>query len=231
MNSQKPGLITLILVLALVVSSCGGSSEDLSATVDSPGDAVGEDAPVEEDGVTEDGVDTPETTATTEAPTSEEALAEESEGGGDCIVGDWAIQQQEMQGFYDALSTNATGSDVTFIIEGNTLMSFGSDGSLHYIPDFNLVLDTGGLSGEGTAGGQLSGTYTVEDGIITTEVTESGLTLEVTVAGITMDQDTFGDLFSSIPINSAPYHCTDEGPAIEFETGGAATHLVQLTPA
>ncbi len=225
-------LFASLAVLTLVTTACLGSSDEAAEGDDVPfvaetsGDSSSdsdEDVGSETTDATAPETDSPEgSTEPDESNTDDEA-----ESGGECIVGDWVIDQAEMQGYYNALAANAGGLDMTFAIDGQTLMSFTDDGTLTYVPAFTLQLETGGIAGDGIAGGQLTGTYALEDGLITTEITDNGLTIEVTVSGITMTEAEFGDAFSSIPIASAPYHCTDEGPVIEFQTGGPA-HLVQL---
>ncbi len=215
------GLLALSTALALMAAACGGSTTNTEgAASEASEDVTTSETPLVTLGSGSEGDGPAETTS----------IDTEGEGASDgtCLVGDWVIDQGEMQGFYNAMAANAGGMEMSFTIDGSTGMSFGADGRFLYTPQFALSLDTGGISGEGEASGQLTGSYSVADGIISTEVENSDLALEITVAGVTVNQDTLGDLFSSVPVNSAPFTCGEEGPIIQFTSGVGTTHPVQL---
>ena len=146
----------------------------------------------------------------------------------DCLIGDWYIENDEMQGFYDALATSVDGG-VSFDISGGTGLSFTAT-DYTYTPEFELKLSVSGLSGTGVITGEVTGDYTAADGVITTAFEESNVALTVKVGGVTQDgTELFGDILRSAPINSAPFECTPAGPIIGLDTGGDR-HSVQLTP-
>jgi hypothetical protein len=146
-----------------------------------------------------------------------------------CLVGDWQIAQDQLQSFYDTLSSEVEGVD--FTIEGGTGLSFTAD-EYRYTPAFTLLLEIeGGASGEGVTSGSLGGTYTAEDGVITTTLADNDLAVAITVAGQTLDgSDLLGSFIESDPINQAPFDCSTGSPVLQFETSTGRTPVV-LTPA
>lgn len=145
-----------------------------------------------------------------------------------CLIGDWRITQEQMQVFYDAVSASSEGLALT--IDGDTGLSF-TESAYVYTPEFVLRLDISGLVGEGVTTGSLGGTWTAEDGVITTSVGDNSLSTIVTIAGVTQDaSDTLGGIIASDPINQAPFDCTDPAaPVIQFDTGSGRVP-VALTP-
>jgi len=146
-----------------------------------------------------------------------------------CLIGDWRITQEQMQVFYDAVSSGTEGLALT--IDGDTGLSF-TESDYVYTPEFVLRLDTAGLVGEGVTTGSIGGTWTAEDGIITTAVGDNSLSTIVTINGVTQDaSDTLGAIIASDPINDAPFDCTDpNAPVLQFDTGSGRVQ-VALTPA
>lgn len=146
-----------------------------------------------------------------------------------CLIGNWRITQEQMQVFYDAVSSSTEGLALT--IDGDTGLSFTATDYV-YTPEFVLRLDVSGLVGEGVTTGSIGGTWTAEDGVITTTVGDNSLSTVVTIAGVTQDaSDTLGAIIASDPINDAPFDCTDPAaPVIQFDTGSGRVP-VALTPA
>lgn len=146
-----------------------------------------------------------------------------------CLIGDWRITQEQMQVFYDAVSSSTEGLALT--IDGDTGLSF-TETDYVYTPEFVLRLDVSGLVGEGVTTGSIGGTWSAEDGVITTTVDDNSLSTVVTIAGVTQDaSDTLGAIIASDPINDAPFDCTDPAsPVIQFDTGSGRVP-VALTPA
>jgi hypothetical protein len=162
----------------------------------------------------------------TDATEPDEAGAD-GEIGPDCLIGDWYIENDEMQGFYDALA-ESTDSPVGFDITGGTGLSFTAT-EYTYTPDFGLELTVSGIDASGVITGQVIGDYEASETVITTSHEESNVELIVTIAGVAQDgTDLFGDILRSAPINSAPYECGPNGPIIGFETSGER-HSVHLT--
>jgi hypothetical protein len=202
MSSRLPVASTALAAATLILLSGCASGTPTSAGSASPGASVGE---------------------TDDAATEEEATL----SGPDCLIGDWYIENDQMQGFYDALA-EASGSPVDFNITGGTGLSFTGT-EYTYTPEFELTLSLSGIDGSGAITGQVTGDYEATESTITTAHEESNVELIIVVGGVTQDgAGLFGDILRSAPINSAPYECSPEGPIIDFETSGDR-HSVQLT--
>lgn len=158
---------------------------------------------------------------TAEAP--DEGLT--TDAGGDCLVGDWVITQEEMQGFYDAIGGE---SDVAITVEGSTSLDFTTS-SYEYLPAFGIRMDVSGIEATGDVTGSVRGDYSVEGDVITTVNDVSDIALQVTAMGVPIDASAIGnEIISSHPINSVTYHCEDGEPVIDFITA-SSTHAVRLT--
>jgi hypothetical protein len=179
-----------------------------------PGESDAEPAPVDEAGTGGTG------TTVEESPDPTDPA---------CLVGDWQIAEDQMQSFYDATTGEVEG--ITFEVVGGVDLSFTVD-EYRYTSDFTLLLDVEGAgSGEGVATGGLGGSYTAEDGVITTTLVDNDLAVVVTVLGQTIDgSDLAGGLLESDPINEAPFDCSTGNPVLQFETSTGRTP-VELTPA
>ncbi|QYH34610.1 hypothetical protein [Salinibacterium sp. M195] len=166
-----------------------------------------------------------ETDAAASAPAEEVAPS-----GPECLIGDWFIAEDQMQGFYSAVSGSNENVDIS--VKGGTGLAFTNSGYT-YTPDFAIILQVAGTEGEGTITGGVTGDYSATDTEITTSHDVSDVAVSVSVSGVTMDgTDLFGDFMSSSPINSAPYECGEVGPILHFDTGEGNPRVpMQLTPA
>ncbi|MFT7600779.1 MAG: hypothetical protein ACI8TP_003727 [Acidimicrobiales bacterium] len=217
--------MTLVLGLALVLSSCGGSGSD-DSTASTNQASTETSGPV---GDAEEGsapVDSPAEDETVEDETVEEPDSEASDS--DCLVGNWVLTEEVMNGWYD---TFETGADVTFEITGSTTLDFNDDGTFLYLPEFALSMVTGGIDGTGDTSGSLGGTYTIDEGVVRTETIENDLVIDITVAGIEISSDQFGSEFANVPLSEAPFDCSGPNPVILFETAAGPRYPVELTPA
>lgn len=170
---------------------------------------------------TDPGSDPEASSAPSTAP-EEEAVA----GGPECLVGDWYITQEEMQGFYDVVTAE---SGAGFTVDGGTGLTF-TESTFTYTPQFTLALDFAGNAGTGTIVGAISGDYTADDTVITTTHETSDVVLTVEIGGVVQDATAlFGEIMAASPINTAPYECNADGPLIQFDTGGGTRTPVQLT--
>ncbi|MGV8858977.1 hypothetical protein [Rhodoglobus sp.] len=173
--------------------------------------------------------------ATTDTEAEEEAsvaapVEEESASAPACLIGDWYIEQDQMQAFYSAVSESNDNVDIS--VEGGTGLSFSDTGYV-YTPEFAILVQVAGADGTGSITGNVTGDYTATETEISTSHDVSAVAVSVTVSGITMDgTDLFGEFLSSAPINSAPYECADDGPIIQFDTGDGNPRVpITLTPA
>ncbi len=151
---------------------------------------------------------------------------EDSDGSdGSCIEGDWTVSSEELQG-YDAALGEASGVPMT--VDGTARIRFID---LQYVYDavFELRIDIAGQVAVANADGVATGSYVIEDGIISTELGANNLDIVVNVGGMEIDAGDLGnDLLSSFPVNDAPFDC--DGPTIYFDTGGPDKHPIRLTP-
>lgn len=147
-----------------------------------------------------------------------------------CLIGDWRITQEALQGFYDGLSATVDG--LAFTVEGDTGLSFTAD-AYAYTPAFTLLLEIASVQGQGVTSGSISGDWSATEGVITTTVRDNSLTTIVTVAGVTQDASSeLGSIIASDPISNAPFDCSDpSAPVLQFEVGSGARTPVPLTPA
>jgi hypothetical protein len=168
--------------------------------------------------------DTTEEAATTE---SAESVEEPDElVGPSCLIGDWYIEQDQMQVFYDALGDENPSVDMQ--VQGGTGLRFAED-VFEYTPEFSLLVTAAGMEGTGAITGSIGGQYTADESQITTSQETNDTALTVTIGGVVQDgSGLFGSLLASSPIHSAAYECTAAGPLIQFDTGGEPVP-VQLT--
>lgn len=145
--------------------------------------------------------------------------------GGECLVGDWIITEEEMQAYYAQLAAE-NGFDI--VVSGSTSLDFTAD-RYEYVPDFTIEMTVSGQEATGSATGSVQGDYSVADGVITTENDVAAIVMPITVNGVEMDGSDLGnEMISSQPINSVTYHCEAGEPVIDFITS-SGTHPVALT--
>ena len=167
------------------------------------------------------------------APGPAETSAEDDPGtaetpdatsGGDCLVGDWLIAEDQLDAFYGQIAAES-GNGLAFDVEGDTALTF-TDTTYEYLPRFSLVLDLAGQSGRGDVTGSVRGDYTAADGVLTTENDVSDLALQVEVGGVSMDGSELGNaIIASQPINDVTYRCEAGAPVIDFKTGSSTIPL------
>ncbi|OYX53347.1 MAG: hypothetical protein B7Y93_07785 [Micrococcales bacterium 32-70-13] len=146
-----------------------------------------------------------------------------------CLIGDWRITQEALQGFYDGVSGSTEG--LAFTVEGDTGLSFTAD-SYVYTPAFTLLLDIASVQGQAVTTGSIGGGWVGAEGVITTTVRDNSLSTIVTIAGVTQDASSqLGAIIASDPISNAPFDCSDpDAPVLQFDIGGGARTPVELTP-
>lgn len=149
----------------------------------------------------------------------------------DCLVGNWVVSDAELNAYYDAVAANIGDGAVTFDTVGTPGITF-TETEYVYSGDFTLILSLAGQTGSGVATGSAIGNYTVEDGIIRSELVSSDLGIIVTVGGATLNQSDLGNAFlDDNPLFDTPASC--DGPTLMFASGadGAIRHPIVLTPA
>ncbi len=169
------------------------------------------------------------------APASTSAPSAATGGDPECLIGTWAITEDEMNAYYSVLARNIGPAeldlDLGFDLDVTGEVTLDLDGSgYEYVADFGVTMAVAGLEGEGASTGGSSGTYTVEDGVIRTELASSDLAVTIDVGGTEMDAgDLTGGLLTDVPIDGAPYGC--DGPTLSLPAGldPSIRHDVVLT--
>lgn len=205
--------VAVFATAALLVSSCGSSDSGNDAGGVATASDSGSDS---EEGTSNDESDV--RSAEDDSSAGNDAEAGTGDTGGDCLVGSWIISESELQGFYDAILQDNAQLPMTFAVNGDVGLDLNSDGSLVYTPDLTLVIEAGGIEGSGELIGTLSGSYSAEDSVITTEITEDDTELTITLSGVTMTDQDLGGAFSGLPIANAEYSCEDGHPVLQFDT-------------
>jgi len=170
---------------------------------------------------------TPGDTATPTPTPTHETVAPVLEGP-DCLIGNWAIGEDQMQAFYDSVSA-ASGNAVVFAVDGGTILSF--DGARYkYEPDLYLTVTAGGVEGLAQLRGTIAGDYTADATTIQTVTDTTDVEYSYSVGGVAQDASAlFAGALADAPINGGDYECTADGPIIQFSNGSG--HVpVQLVP-
>lgn len=220
-GSRSACAVALCVAFTIAVAGCAGST---STTLE----PRLEDAAPPSSAVASI-VDTPTSAlVTTEAPTTVESTvapaADSSINDGEsCIEGDWTISEEQLDGYYAELGAV---SGVPMSTTGTTRIRF-IDSQFVYDAVFDLEMDLDGQRATAKSDGVATGSYVVEDGVISTELAANSISIVVNVAGFEIDAGGLGnDLLTSFPINDAAFNC--DGPTIFFDTGGAEPHPIEL---
>lgn len=228
----KGSLIAGSLVAVLCLSACGGSDDAAAVATSTPAAATTEPAAALDTVVTADTVDTTVETIVDPAPVATDPVATDPAGERDCLVGDWVVDEEQMNSFYGAL-TSTMDSPVTINVVGVAPLSFGADGTYEWAPDFALMIEVAGQRGTGVTGGTITGDWTAVDGVVTTSSDVNALTMSISVGGSVIDGSDIGNgLLNASPVNGVTYSCDGATPVLDFKTGDpAVTVPVTLQPA
>ncbi len=166
------------------------------------------------DGSTTTGGDSAETTSADTTTTT-------SMSSDDCLVGTWLWTSEELQRFWDVIESQsqpATGEHVDFTSDGEITLEIRADGTFTYSVDYSVTIGVAGVGATNSLAGDLSGSYAVEEGTITTENVENTIDITSSVPGV--DPSTLGDqlLIEDNPINESPFHCEGENLVLDVAT-------------
>ncbi len=234
---SRHSLLGLAVVGALVLSACGGSdgdsSSDTAASVAEATTTTVEPAPP---------TDAPTTTAAaavatdppatnppaTDPPTTEPA----PDVDGACLVGDWVVTEEEMNKFYDGVESTVD-APLAISVEGSAPLTLRADGTYRWELEFVLTVELAGIAGTGTADGDTTGDWSVDDGVLSTAFDVNALEVSITVGGVTVEGDDIANgLLDTSPINGVTYSCEGPTPVLDFVTGDPdVTVPITLTPA
>lgn len=221
----------LVLVAALVaVASCSGGDDEGSGSSTTPDVALPTSSPTSEPVASSSTAPTPTDATTTTESTAPTTVAPPDRG--ECLVGDWIVTQEQMNGFYDGLMSTVDapiGIDAT----GQAGLFFRADGTYGWAPDFDLVVDVSGQGGVGRTGGSIAGTWSASSGMVTTANDVNAIELSITVNGITFEgSDLANGILTSSPVSGVRYSCAGPTPVIDFKTADpSVTVPVVLTAA
>ena len=168
MTSTRCFAPAAVVAAALVLAACGGSGDEGAAdTVATP--VATEAAPVETEPAPVETEPAPVETEPAPVETEPAPVATEPVVEGSCLVGEWIIIEDELNGFYDSIEGSFPEGTLapTFDITGNVLLTF-TETEYIYVADFVLALDVAGQSGTGDATGMVSGTWDVVDDLVVT---------------------------------------------------------------
>lgn len=216
------GLTSMIAVAALL-AGCGG----------------GDDAASESAVSTETAVSAETTTAATDPPTTDAPVETDPPAteapavdAGECLIGNWVVTEEEMDGYYAGLM-GTMDAPISIDTSGSAPLSFGADGTYEWAPEFALTVEVAGQSGNGDVAGTINGNWTAVDGVVTTSSDVNALTVSISVNGVAFDGDDLASgLLNSSPVNGVTYSCDGPTPVLDFQTADpAVTVPVTLTPA
>ena len=227
----KLPLIAGSLVAVLCLSACGGSDDAAASVATSTPTSVATATTVSTEAV-DTVVTTVETTLVDPDPLATDPVGTEAAGESDCLVGDWVVDEEQMNSFYSAL-TSTMDAPIMINVVGVAPLSFAADGTYGWAPDFALMIEVAGQRGTGVTGGTITGDWTAVDGVVTTSSDVNALTMSITVGGSVVDGSSIGNgLLNSSPINGVTYSCDGATPVLDFMTGDpAVTVPVTLKPA
>jgi hypothetical protein len=224
------------VVAAGLLVGCGGDSDEAGSVPETVESTV---SPVEATETTETMTAETEPPAATEPPTDgaiEESVAPTSSApepdAGDCLVGDWVVTEEQMDGFYSGLMSTLE-APLTIDTVGSAPLTFAADGTYEWAPGFTLTVEVAGATGSGEVSGTITGNWTATEGVVTTSSDLNALVVSITVNGVVFDgADLANGLLNSTPINGVTYSCDGPTPVLDFKTADpSVTVPVTLTPA
>lgn len=233
----------LAVVSMLLVAACGGGDDDSSAasTTSDPftGGVSAETTPEVTDPpatdpsptdppATEPSVTEPAPAPTTAAPTT----AAPEPDTGECLVGAWAVTEDQMNAFYTGLMSTMD-APLNIVATGVANLTFRADGTYQWAPAFDLLVEVAGTSGTGVTTGTIDGNWSAADGVVTTASDVNALDVSITVGGTTINgSDMANGMLNSSPVNGVTYTCAGSTPVLDFQTSDPAVTIpITLTPA
>ncbi|MBN9605395.1 MAG: hypothetical protein J0G30_02150 [Actinomycetales bacterium] len=141
-----------------------------------------------------------------------------------CLVGDWVVDEQQLNTFFDAVETENAGS-VQFEATGQSGLSF--DGARYsYTPDISLAMRIADVTGTGTIAGTVTGDYAVDGENLSTSNDTSDIDPTITVGGMPMSAtELFDPAIFEHPIADGPFVCGAGLLVVQFSTGSGSVPL------
>ncbi len=201
-----PVIALTAIALALTLSACGPAAVTPSPTGSSA---------------------SPSATPSASASPSPSASATADADGAKCLIGQWAMGQDELTGFYDDVNSIMAGAGVSFTPTGTAALTLGADGSFTWVPDAQVSAAVAGTTILIDFAGQITGTYTATgDHITTATASTDGLTVSATIDGAPTDAGSISQEIAAAPITDASYTCTGDTLTLENALGGGTATSV-----
>jgi hypothetical protein len=238
MRSSRTAFVGIVVAAGLLVG-CGGDSDESGSVPETVASTILTILPTETTETTETTTEATEPPADTEPPT--DSAVDDSDAptstapepdAGECLVGDWVVTEEQMDGFYSGLMSTLE-APLTIDTAGSAPLSFAADGTYEWAPGLTLTVEVAGASGTGGVGGTITGNWTATEGVVTTSSDLNALVVSITVNGVVFDgADLANGLLNSTPINGVTYSCEGPTPVLDFKTADpSVTVPVTLTPA
>ena len=135
-----------------------------------------------------------------------------------CVVGEWEMDQEDLTSYYDQINTLMEGSGASFSPAGRAGLSLRADGTFSWTPEVVVTADVAGSQISVTLGGSVDGSYTADDGAISTsDVSTENLSVSAaTQDGAPTDAGPIGGEIGGAPLTGAAYSCS--GDTLELTT-------------
>jgi hypothetical protein len=215
-------LVASSLAVTLALTACGGGKLAGGADVTT--------------------TDEPTTSATaptaSDSPASASSAPSSSAGGGTtvttsrggatngaCPVGRYTADAADIDQVFSNLPL---GGQANVTAKGSVLLELKPDQTYTITAnDYGLSI-SGTIQGNVDLDGTLGGTYTANNGVLTTEVKDNNLKGTATIGGVTIDASAFSDyLTQSLNLVSVPYQC--QGGNLVLQQGNGAGGTITVT--
>lgn len=133
-----------------------------------------------------------------------------------------------MQSYYSQVTAD---SPAELTVSGEVHVSFSSEGTYEYTPDFTLLLEIMSMEASGDLTGSIRGEYASDEGTIITKNNANDVSMQMLINGNPMDgTEAFEEMLAISPINDAPYECSGDVATIMFAAGeGSPRTPVELS--
>lgn len=126
-----------------------------------------------------------------------------------CLVGEWAMDQERLQDFYDSITALMGPTGMAYTPTGSAGLAFREDGTFSWVPDTVIETRVSGVEMVVALSGTIDGSYTVADGrIVTDNESTEGLVIEATANDQPVDASQIAEQIAFAPVSDAAYTCT-----------------------
>jgi hypothetical protein len=209
------------LALSLALTACGGGKLAGGADVTTPSEPS----------------TAPTGPTATDSPASASSAPSSSDSGGTtgttaggatngaCPVGRYTADAADLDQVFSNLPL---GGQANVTAKGSVLLELRPDQTYTITANGYGLSISGTIQGNVDLDGTLDGTYTANNGVLTTAVKDNNLTGTATIGGVTIDASAFSDyLTQSLNLVSVPYQC--EGGNLVLQQGNGAGGTITVT--